>query len=172
MNKKKWTVRSLALAAVLWTAPVGGPAALAADVIPVKLATMELAADIARAAVAACREMGYQVTAVVVDRTGTPQVIMRDVLAPRFTIQLAQDKANAVVLTGISSAEFRNNRQDVRQEMNHIRGVLLLQGGLPVRVAGSLIAAVGVSGAAGGDKDEICAGKGIASVQERLDFAG
>ncbi len=48
----------------------------------------------------------------------------------------------------------------------------MLEGGLPVRVAGSIVGAVGVSGATSGDKDEICTAKGIKSVQDRLDFAG
>jgi uncharacterized protein GlcG (DUF336 family) len=36
---------------------------------------------------------------------------------------------------------------------------------------GSLISAVGVSGAPGGDRDEACARKGLEAVQERLEFA-
>jgi uncharacterized protein GlcG (DUF336 family) len=34
-----------------------------------------------------------------------------------------------------------------------------------------MIGAVGVSGAPGGDKDEVCAQKGLDIVQERLEFA-
>jgi uncharacterized protein GlcG (DUF336 family) len=49
--------------------------------------------------------------------------------------------------------------------------LLVLDGGLPVTVAGSMIGAVGVSGAPGGDLDEACAQRGIDGVQERLDFA-
>ncbi len=143
----------------------------AKDVITVKTPTMELAADIARASVLACRDMGYQVTAVVVDRNGSPQAMIRDVFASRFTIQIAEEKANAVILSGVPSGAFLKNRQDIRQEMNHVKGILLLEGGVPIRVAGSLIGAVGVSGAPGGDKDAVCALKGIESIQERLDFA-
>lgn len=35
--------------------------------------------------------------------------------------------------------------------MNHVDGILVLEGGLPVEAAGSLVGAVGVSGAPGGD---------------------
>ena len=143
----------------------------AADVLTVKRLSMEMARDIAQAAVDSCRKQGYQVTAVVVDRDASPQVVMRDALAPRFTLQIAQDKANAVILSGVASSEFRRNRSDIRMEMNHVDGVLVLEGGVPVRVAGSLVGAVGVSGAPGGDKDESCARAGVAAVQERLDFA-
>ncbi len=146
--------------------------ALADDTVETRLMTLPLAADIARAAVAACAKAGYQVSAVVVDRSGAPQVVMRDVYASRHTIDIASGKANAVVLSGVSSAEFRSNRADIVPEMNEIDGVLVLDGGLPIRAAGALLGAVGVSGAPGGDKDEVCARAGIEQVQDRLDFVG
>ena len=144
--------------------------AAAADVITVRRMTMELAADIAIAAVQSCRDAGYQATAVVVDRTGAVQIIMRDTLANRFTLYAANDKANAVILSGVDSSEFRANRQDIRPEINQIDGVLMMEGGIAIRAAGSIIGAVGVSGAPGGDKDEVCARAGLESVQDRLDF--
>ncbi|WP_018232626.1 GlcG/HbpS family heme-binding protein [Thioalkalivibrio thiocyanodenitrificans] len=147
-------------------------AALSAnDVISVKRMTMELARDMAQASVEACRAEGYQVTAVVVDRSGDVQAVLRDVLAPRFTYQIARDKAAAVILSGVKSSDFRANRDDIRMEMNHVDGILVLEGGAPIEAAGSLVGAVGVSGAPGGHLDEICALKAIETVQERLDFA-
>ena len=159
-------IRALLMLSVATSIP-----AMAQDVTQVSKASMELAADIAQAAVQACRAKGYQVTAVVVDRNGIPQAMMRDLHASRFSIQIAEQKANAVILSGVSSAEFRDNRQDIREEMNHVRGILVLAGGVPIRAAGSLIGAVGVSGAPGGEKDEACAREALAKVQERLDFA-
>jgi uncharacterized protein GlcG (DUF336 family) len=147
------------------------PQANAADTVATRLMTLPLAADIARAAVEACAKSGYQVSAVVVDRSGAPQVVMRDVYASRFTVDIAERKANAVVLSGVSSSEFRSNRADIVAEMNEVDGVLVMAGAVPVRAAGTLLGAVGVSGAPGGDKDEICARAGVESVQERLDFA-
>lgn len=140
------------------------------DTVTTRLMTLPLAADIARAAVEACAKAGYQASAVVVDRSGAPQVVMRDVYASRFTIDIAESKANAVVLSGVSSAEFRSNRADIVPEMNEVDGVLVMAGGLPIRAAGALLGAVGVSGAPGGDKDEDCARAGIEKVQDRLDF--
>lgn len=143
--------------------------AAAEDVITVKLMTLELARDIATAALDACRKDGYQVSVVVVDRSGRIQVVLRDVFANQYMTQLAQAKANAVILSGTSSAELRNNRADIADELNLLQDLLVLDGGLPVRVAGSVIGAVGVSGAPGGDKDAACAQRGIDAVQERLD---
>ena len=143
----------------------------ASDIIMVRRMTMELAVDIARAAVKSCRDAGYQASAVVVDRVGIVQVLMRDTLANRFTLRAAEDKANAVILSGVDSSTFRANRQDIRPEINEIDGVLMMEGGVAIVAAGSIVGAVGVSGAPGGDKDEMCARAGVESVQERLDFA-
>src|SRR5690606_17865017 len=127
------------------------------DLLPARLMSLSLARDIADGALASCREAGYQVSAVVVDRSGYPTVVLRDVYASRFTLQLAEEKANAVILSGLSSAEFVANRGDIKDEMNLVDGVLMLAGGLPIRAAGSLLGAVGVSGAPGGELDEACA---------------
>ncbi len=143
----------------------------AADVLNVKLMTLDLARDIANHTLEACRKQGYQTAVVVVDRAGDPQVVLRDVYVSRHAIEIAARKASAVILSGISSGEFRKNRADIHAELNEIPGVLLLPGGLPIRAGGSLIGAVGVSGAPGGEKDEACAAAGIKAVQERLDFA-
>jgi uncharacterized protein GlcG (DUF336 family) len=146
------------------------PLALATDVLNTRLMSLELAQDIANAALESCRKPGYQVSVVVIDRSGTPQVVLRDVYASGFTIDIAHRKANAVVLSAVSSSEFRRNRADIVAEMNEVEGILVLDGALPIRAAGALIGAVGVSGSPGGDKDEICAEAGLQAVQERLEF--
>ena len=147
------------------------PAVQATDVVNVKLMTLDLAVDIAQGAIDACREEGYQISVVVVDRSGRTQVVMRDIFANQYMTQLAQAKANAVVLSNTSSSALRKNRADIAAELNLLDDLLVLDGGLPVTIAGSMIGAVGVSGAPGGDKDEACAQSGIDGVQERLDFA-
>jgi uncharacterized protein GlcG (DUF336 family) len=158
-----------ALLVVGWLVPL--PSAIAGDVLPARLMALELARDIAQGAIDACREMGYQVSVVVVDRSGRDMVLLRDVFANQYTNELARGKANAVVLSSVSTAELKVNRSDIAAELNLLDGVIVLQGGLPIQVAGSMIGAVGVSGAPGGDKDEVCAQKGLDAVQERLEFA-
>jgi len=141
------------------------------DVITTKNIGLEMANDIAKASIVTCRQQGYQVSAVVVDRNGLMRSAMRDDLAPKFTLQIAQEKANMVVMSGLKSGQFRQLRADIRPELNHIDGLIVMEGGVPIEAAGVKIGAVGVSGAPGGDKDEVCALKGLSSVQERLDFA-
>ncbi len=147
------------------------PAAGAADLLPTRQIGLELALDIARATLEACRKAGYNVSVVVTDRSGDPQVVLRDTLASRYTIEIARGKAVAAVMGGVATSEFARNRADIKDTLNHVDGVLILAGALPVRAAGSLVGAVAVSGAPGGDKDEACARAGLESVQERLEFA-
>lgn len=142
-----------------------------AAVINIKAISLEIAQDIAQGAVDACRKEGYQVSVVVVDRSAVPQVVLRDVYASRFAIDIAQRKANAVILAGVSTREFAANRADLTPKLNHLDDLLILRGGLPVRVAGAMAGAVGVSGAPGGDIDERCAQSGLDKVSERLEFA-
>jgi uncharacterized protein GlcG (DUF336 family) len=144
----------------------------AEDVVSLKTVGMALARDLADAAVLACREKGYQVSAVVVDRSAQVRAVLRDDLAAHFTIQIAEEKANAVVMSGVSSAAFRDNRGDIREEMNHVRGILVLAGGVPIEAGGFRLGALGVSGAPGGDLDEACANAALDALAERIEFAG
>jgi uncharacterized protein GlcG (DUF336 family) len=151
--------------------PLAGLPAAAQDVLTLRSVGLELARDLAQAAVDACRAQGYQVSAVVVNRAGDTQVLLRDSLAARHTMQIAREKAEAVILSGVASAEFRRNRPDIRMEMNHVDGILVLEGGLPIVAGGSLVGALGVSGAPGGDRDEACARAALEKLRERLEFA-
>ena len=144
---------------------------LAGDVLTVKTASYELARDIANATLLECRKQGYQVSVVVVDRGGNLRVAVRDDLAPRFTLEIAERKANAVIMSGINSGEFSKSRTDIKQELNHIEGLIMMQGGVLIESGGAKIGAVGVSGAPGGDKDEACARIALKTLEERLEFA-
>ena len=141
------------------------------DILPVKQIGLELARDIAMASVEACRKDGYNVSAMVIDRAGNLQVAMRDSLAARHTMEIAARKAGMAVMSGSDSGEFRAARADIRPELNHINGLIVMDGALPIRAAGSLIGAVGVSGAPGCDKDRACAAAALQKVEERLEFA-
>lgn len=146
-------------------------ASLAADVVTNRNIGMELARDIANEAVMACREEGYHVSAVVVDRNGIARAVLRDDLAARFTIEIAQRKANMTVMAWTDSGTFREARADIRQELNHIDGLIVMDGGVRIVAGGYNIGAVGVSGAPGGEKDAACARKALENLNERLEFA-
>ena len=158
------------LIAPLTAAPLNVMAAQP-DMLPVKQISLELARDIAMSSVEACRLQGYNVSAVVLDRAGDVQAALRDTLAARHTLEIAERKAGMSIMSGSDSGEFRAARGDIRPELNHMNGLIVMEGGLPIRAAGSLIGAVGVSGAPGGDKDAACAAAALKKVVERLEFA-
>ncbi len=141
------------------------------DLLSVKQIGLELARDIAMAAVEDCRKQGYNVSAVVLDRAGNVQVALRDTLAARHTLEIAERKAGMAVMSGSDTGEFRDARADIRPELNHIDGLIVMEGGIPIQAGGSMIGAIGVSGAPGGDKDRLCAAAALKKVEERLEFA-
>jgi len=141
-----------------------GQVANAADVVSEKSIGMDLARDIANETILACREDGYHVSAVVVDRHG-------DDLAARFTLEIAERKANMTVMAWTDSGQFKEARADIRQELNHIDGLIVMDGGIKIVSSGYNLGAVGVSGAPGGDKDASCARKALKKLNERIEFA-
>ena len=147
------------------------PLASAADIIEEKNIGMELARDIASETVLACRKTGYHVSAVVVDRHAILRAALRDDLAARFTLEIAERKANMTVMAWSDSGVFRRMRGDIRPDLNQIDGLIVMEGGVKIVAGGYNIGAVGVSGAPGGDKDAACARKALEKLAERIEFA-
>jgi uncharacterized protein GlcG (DUF336 family) len=54
--------------------------------------------------------------------------------------------------------------------IRNLPGAVIIGGGLVVESGGSLVGAIGVSGAPGGDADGACAKAGIEAIQSKLDF--
>lgn len=157
--------------AIFFAALLLSTSSFAADVVNEKSIGMELARDIASATIEACRKQGYHVSAVVVDRHGLVRAALRDDLASRFTLEIAERKANMTVMAWSDSGQFRKSREDIRQELNHIDGLIVMEGGVRIVSGGFNLGAVGVSGAPGGDKDAVCANKALQSLDERIQFA-
>ena len=143
----------------------------AKDVVTDKSIGMDLARDIVNAAVLICRKAGYSVSAVVVDRNGLMRAALRDDSAARFTLEIAERKANMTVMAWTDSGAFRKARGDIQQELNHINGLIVMEGGIKIVAGGYNIGAIGVSGAPGGDKDAACAKKSLEQLNERIEFA-
>ena len=54
--------------------------------------------------------------------------------------------------------------------IRHLDRILALGGGLPIEAAGSLVGAIGVSGAPGGDADDECGKAGIDAILIDIEF--
>jgi uncharacterized protein GlcG (DUF336 family) len=143
----------------------------ASDIIKETTIGMELSRDIATEAINACRNDGYHISAVVVDRFGLVRAALRDDNASRFTLDIAERKANLTVMAWTDSSTFRKARADIQQELNHINGLIVMGGGLRIVAGGYNIGSIGVSGAPGSEKDEACARKALEKLAERIEFA-
>ncbi len=66
---------------------------------------------------------------------------------------------------------FRDARRDIQQEINHIDGLIVMEGGIKITATGYNIGSIGVSGALGGEKDVVCAKKALEKLNERIEFS-
>jgi uncharacterized protein GlcG (DUF336 family) len=142
------------------------------SLISYKSLTPELALELARAALSSCRARGYQVAVAVVDRSGVTQVMLRDRFAGPHTPSTASGKAWTAASFKTSTTELNAASQPgmAQSGIRNLPGVVILGGGLTVEAGGSLLGAVGVSGAPGGDADEACAKAGIDAIRDKLEF--
>src|SRR5712664_1503771 len=142
------------------------------SLVTYKSLTPEIALDLARAALADCQKRGYQVAVAVVDRFGVPQVMLRDRYAGAHTPATASGKAwTASTFRNSTSSLFAISQPGMMQAgIRNLPGAVIIGGGLFVETGGSLVGAIGVSGAPGGDADEVCAKAGIEAIQSKLDF--
>lgn len=134
--------------------------------------TPETARKAASAALEDCRRQGFQVAVAIVDRAGLLQYFIRDRFAGPHTIQVAQDKAWTSASFKLPTSELARATKPGSAEsgIRDVRGVMVNGGGMPIQSAGSLVGAIGVSGAPGGAIDEACAVAGIDAVTEDLEF--
>jgi uncharacterized protein GlcG (DUF336 family) len=132
----------------------------------------DTALDLAKAALADCRAHGFQVSVVVLDRFGQQLVLLRDRFAGLPASTTANDKAYTALSFHMTSGDFAKATQSgqLSAGLSNLPHIVPLAGGLVVEAGGTVLGAVGVAGAPGGDKDEACAKAGLDSIQDRLDF--
>lgn len=140
--------------------------------ISFKVLTPEVALELAQGALKSCRDAGYQVAVVVVDRFGVFQVAIRDQLAGPHTVETARRKAWTAVSFRTDTETMAELTQAGKPQsgVRQVSGALMIGGGVPVQAAGSMVAGIGVSGAPGGKADDACARAGIEAITDKLEF--
>ncbi len=165
-------MKRYASAALCLGIALAGPGYAQEALVAHKVLAPETAIALARAALGACRDKGFQVAVAVVDRFGQPQVMLRDRFAGPHTPSTAIGK-------GWTAVSFRTNTTDLmgitgpnqpQAGLRDLPNVVLLGGGMVIEAAGSLLGGVGVSGAPGGAEDDLCARAGIEAIRESLEF--
>lgn len=128
--------------------------------------TLALANDLLSATLAACHADGRTGVAAVVDRGGNLVAVQRDDNVGPHNTLAAQRKAFTALSTKTATrllAERARNNPDA-ENLNTLDELLLLGGGVPLKVGDQVIGAIGVAGAGGAEIDEGCALKAIAQV--------
>jgi uncharacterized protein GlcG (DUF336 family) len=134
--------------------------------------TTSAARDAAQAALARCQKDGYTVAVAVVDRGGAPLVVLRDNLAGTHTTATAIGKAATAVSFRTDTTELAATTQAGKPSsgIRALPTVVAVGGGLMIRAKGSLVGGIGVSGAPGGDNDDVCAKAGIAAISDAIEL--
>lgn len=158
----------ITLSMVLCVTPVHAQDAL----ITYKSISPDVALELAQASLADCRKRGFQVAVAVVDRFGVTQVVLRDRFAGPHTVPTAAGKAWTAVTFRTNTTELVAATQPGMPQagLRSLPGAVILGGGLVVEAGGSLVGAVGVSGAPEGGADDACAKAGIEAVRDKLEF--
>lgn len=132
---------------------------------------LTLAKKAASAALAKCREGGYQVSVAVVDRGGVLRVLIRgDGAGPHTTDSSTRKAYTATSLRRSTShlAELITKMPAIQALRDMNDNILILGGGLPITIGGEVVGGIGVGGAPGAHLDEACAQAGL----ERIGAGG
>lgn len=165
-------MKKLALSLAVAVLAGGALAQPVAGTHSIRVLTPEAAQKAVNAALASCRQAGYQVAVAVVDRSGVAQAMVRDRFAGAHTADVAVDKAWTAVSFRTDTTELARATQP-GQSSSGLRSVprfTAVGGGVTIQGAGSVIGGIGVSGAPSGDADDACAKAGIASIREDLEM--
>ena len=164
---------SLALVAALTAVPLGGAIAQVGESgysLP-----LALAVKAATKAIATCASNGYPVSAVVVDPSGVTKLEAKGDHSTILTTTSAFRKAYTVVTFGPifrfdASSAFAAlaAKNPSGAALATLPNIALLPGGVAIKVGDEIVAALGVGGSPGGDKDEVCAQAGVESIKDDL----
>ncbi len=141
--------------------------------------SLDLAIEAAQEAIRVCEKNGYQVTATIVDSAGLIKLQAKGDGSAVHTKDSSYDKAYTIASMGRvfnfdTTGQFANRLEVLKQSkpelaaVANINGILPLAGGAAFRANGKVIGGIGIGGAPGGDKDEVCALAGVNKVKNRL----
>ena len=134
-----------------------------------KNVSMAMALAIIQGTIEQCTKDGYKVSVVIVDKAGNVAASVRGDGTNPHTMEFGRLKAYTSRTRGQTSLEFMKLTSDpANAYLKQIPNTVAVGGGVPIRAGNEVIGAVGVSGAPGGEKDEVCANAGIAKVADAL----
>ncbi|HLX14650.1 MAG TPA: heme-binding protein [Bradyrhizobium sp.] len=136
---------------------------------------LSLAIEAAAEAVRVCESNGYAVSVSVVDPSGVVKLQAKGDHSTIHTRDSSFRKAYTVVTLGPifrfdASSAFAQMvaKSPAGQAIASLPDILPLAGGVAIKAGDEIVAALGVGGAPGGDKDEACARAGVVKIQDRV----
>jgi uncharacterized protein GlcG (DUF336 family) len=149
---------------------IAAPALAQAPQVQVeKNISMAMSLAIIQGAIEQCTKDGYKVSVTVVDKAGLVAGQVRGDGTNPHTMEFSRLKAYTARTRNQTSLQTMKMLEDPANAfIRQIPGVVGVGGGVPIRAGNETIGGVGVSGAPGGEKDEVCANAGIAKVADAL----
>lgn len=138
--------------------------------------SLDLAMEAASEAVKSCAAQGWHVSASVVDSAGDVKVQAKGDHSSPHTKDTSFRKAYTQVSIGpifgfdalsVWVEKLKTNPNAAAYAS--IPNVIVLPGAVAIKIKGEIVAAIGVGGAPGDDKDEACAMKGLEKIKDRLE---
>jgi uncharacterized protein GlcG (DUF336 family) len=155
------------IAGIILAGAIGVPAN--AQLLTQKAIPAAMAITIAQTAIDTCKSNGYAVSVAVVGRAGELILQVRGDGTGPHTVENSFRKAyTARTFRSPSAGLAKRLKDDPLLPLIHLTNVVAAAGALPITVGDDIIGAVGVSGAPGGDKDEVCAKAGIDKIADQL----
>ena len=147
---------------------VAGPAFAQAPQVE-KNVSMAMSMAIIQGVLEQCTKDGYKVSVTIVDKGGNVAAQIRGDGTNPHTMEFSRLKAYTSRTRNQTSLEFMKLIADpANAYLKQIPNVVGVGGGVPIKVGNETIGGVGVSGAPGGEKDEVCANAGLAKVADAL----
>ena len=128
---------------------------------------LDMAQKAANAAMAKCIADGYRVSVAIVARSGSTKVLIKGDGSGPHTVGSSTGKAFTAASMGRPTAELAAliNDKPVLEGLRDMDSrLVILGGGLPIILDGTLVGGIGVGGAPGGHLDEACARVGIEAI--------
>ncbi len=132
--------------------------------------SLALANQLIEAALNACHAENRSAVVVIVDRAGNLIALQRDDSVGPHNTNAAQRKAYTALSTKTATRLLASNTRANPDSSNlsTINDLLLIGGGVPLKVNNDVIGAIGVGGAGGAVQDESCALQAIAKILPKI----
>ena len=119
-----------------------------------------------------CLGNTYKTSAMITDSAGVPIVVISNDGAAAVTQRIAMSKAQAVLKYKMTSGEVAAKAAADAAFKAEIAANPMIdtarQGAVPIMAGADMVGVFAVSGAPGGDKDEVCTKAGLAKIQDRV----